>query len=155
MTSTPVWTPLPRFGYGFAIYAFTPGQTNLSDSAKEPQEDIQDDSQDDSLEDQKETSFPEDTDVNGLSDTNGSSDTISISSENSNSHVIPYQVSLEVGDEVYVFEEQGAWYRGYVVSQLRQTEEPQVNVGIFPMNHVYIKEYLEDLEFKVDDSDSP
>ncbi|CAG8816018.1 31003_t:CDS:1, partial [Racocetra persica] len=51
-------------------------------------------------------------------------------------------------DEVYVFEEQGAWYRGYVVSQLRQTEEPQVYVGIFPINHVYIKEYLDYVELQ-------
>ncbi|CAG8553818.1 6358_t:CDS:2 [Funneliformis caledonium] len=154
MTSTPVWTPLPRFGYGFAIYPFTPGaQTNSSDSTKEPQEDIQDNSPSDPPEKQG-TPFPEATDSNGLSYTNGSSDTSSISSENSNSYIVSYQVSLEVGDEVYVFEEQGAWYRGYVVSQLRQTEEPQVYVGIFPMNHVYIKEYLEDLEFEVDNTNS-
>src|SRR4051795_1070872 len=149
MTSTLIWTPLPRFGYGFAIYPFAPGaQTNSSDSTKEnPQGDIQDYSQD-SPERPKETPVPE------ASDTNVSSDTASISSENSNSHIISHQVTLEVGDEVYVFEEQGEWYRGYVVSQLRQTEEPQVYVGIFPMNHVYIKEYLEDLELQVDDSDS-
>ncbi|CAG8572594.1 10759_t:CDS:2, partial [Paraglomus occultum] len=64
-------------------------------------------------------------------------------SNNSTTPIIQYQVSLEVGDEIYVFEEQGAWYRGYVVSHLRQTEEPSVFVGIFPANHVYIKEYLE------------
>src|SRR6185369_17804075 len=80
------------------------------------------------------------------------SDTASISSTNSNAPAISYQVSLEVGDEVYVFEEQSAWYRGYVVSQLRQTEEPQVYVGIFPINHVYIKEYLEDVELGAEET---
>src|SRR6266496_2878138 len=144
MTSISVWTPLPRFGYGFAIYPFTPGaQTNSSDSTKE---DIQDYPQEDSLEKSKETPVPE------AADANVSSDMASISSENSNSHIITYQVTLEVGDEVYVFEEQGDWYRGYVVSQLRQTEEPQVYVGIFPMNHVYIKEYLEDLDLQLYDT---
>lgn len=58
----------------------------------------------------------------------------------------PYQIALEVGDEVYVFEEFNGWYRGYVVSTVRQTEEPQVFVGIFPVNHVHIREYLEDAE---------
>ncbi|CAG8456993.1 uncharacterized protein OCT59_018840 [Rhizophagus irregularis] len=150
MISTSVWTPLPRFGYGFAIYPFTPGaQTNSSDSTKErPQEDIQDYPKEELPEKPKETPVPE------AAENNVSSDTASISSENSNSHIITYQVTLEVGDEVYVFEEQGDWYRGYVVSQLRQTEEPQVYVGIFPMNHVYIKEYLEDLELQVYDTHS-
>ncbi|CAG8736620.1 150_t:CDS:1, partial [Acaulospora morrowiae] len=33
--NTSTWTPLPKFGYGFAIYPFTPGvQTNSSDSTK-------------------------------------------------------------------------------------------------------------------------
>ncbi|CAG8521101.1 2273_t:CDS:2 [Ambispora leptoticha] len=113
----PTWTPLPKFGYGFATYPYTPGapQIDSSDSAK-------------------------------TTDNEGGSDTVSINSVDLTSPAIAYQVQLEVGDEVYVFEEQDAWYRGYVVSQLRQTEEPQVYVGIFPINHVYIKEYLEDVE---------
>ncbi|KAG9302767.1 hypothetical protein G9A89_009544 [Geosiphon pyriformis] len=115
------WIPLPKFGYGFAIYPYIPGdQLNSSDSTKTTND--------------------------------GASDAESISSTKSVSPAITYQVSLEVGDEVYVFEEQGAWYRGYVVSQLRQTEEPQVYVGIFPRNHVYIKEYLEDVELAADES---
>ncbi|RHZ66608.1 hypothetical protein Glove_306g74 [Diversispora epigaea] len=109
------WTPLPKFGYGFAIYPFTPGSSNSTNSTK------------------GETTISD-------------ADASSITSTNENSLVISFQVTLEVGDEVYVFEEQGAWYRGYVVSQLRQTEEPQVYVGIFPMNHVHIKEYLDDIE---------
>ncbi|CAG8657138.1 13718_t:CDS:2, partial [Acaulospora morrowiae] len=80
-----------------------------------------------------------------------SSDAASVTSINSNSPVVSYQVTLEVGDEVYVFEEQGAWYRGYVVSQLRQTEEAQVYVGIFPQNHVYIKEYLDNVELQAEE----
>src|SRR5579859_1074182 len=112
MASTPVWTPLPKFGFGFAIYPFTPGaQTISSDSTKEkPQEDkedkenIQDYHQEDPSEKPKETP---------AADASVSPDSASISSESSNSHIISYQVTLEVGDEVYVFEEQGDWYRGY------------------------------------------
>ncbi|CAJ0760903.1 12321_t:CDS:1, partial [Entrophospora sp. SA101] len=47
---------------------------------------------------------------------------------------------------------QGAWYRGYVVSKSCQTGEPQVFVGIFPKNHVYIKEYLDDVKLQVNES---
>ncbi|CAG8435565.1 3695_t:CDS:2 [Ambispora gerdemannii] len=117
----PTWTPLPKFGYGFAIYPYAPGapQLNASDDPAK------------------------------ATNNDGASDTASINSADLTSPAITYQVQLEVGDEVYVFEEQGAWYRGYVVSQLRQTEEPQVYVGIFPINHVYIKEYLENVELGV------
>ncbi|CAG8722453.1 13625_t:CDS:2, partial [Dentiscutata heterogama] len=122
-TENTSWVPLPKFGYGFAIYPFTPGsRNNSSDSTKDEP----------------------------VSDGVTVSDATSISSANSilnsNSSITSYQVALEIGDEVYVFEQQGAWYRGYVVSQLRQTEEPQVYVGIFPVNHVYIKEHLDYIE---------
>ncbi|CAG8443325.1 12058_t:CDS:2 [Acaulospora colombiana] len=125
--NTICWAPLSKFGYGFAVYPFTPvEQSNSLDSTKGE-------------------AVPENA---------GStiSDTASITSTNSISSVASYQVTLEVGDEVYVFEEQGAWYRGYVVSQLRQTEEPQVYVGIFPKNHVYVKEYLDNLELQAEES---
>ncbi|CAH1759237.1 2984_t:CDS:2 [Entrophospora sp. SA101] len=57
------------------------------------------------------------------------------------------------GFAIYPFTpEQGAWYRGYVVSKSCQTGEPQVFVGIFPKNHVYIKEYLDDVKLQVNES---
>ncbi|CAG8566604.1 19239_t:CDS:2, partial [Racocetra fulgida] len=119
------WVPLPKFGYGFAIYPFTPGsRNNSSDSTKD--EPVSD----------------------GVTISDATSISSANSNSNSNSPITSYQVTLEIGDEVYVFEEQGAWYRGYVVSQLRQTEEPQVYVGIFPINHVYIKEYLDYVELQ-------
>ncbi|CAG8552369.1 31262_t:CDS:2 [Gigaspora margarita] len=124
-TESTSWIPLPKFGYGFAIYPFTPGsRNNSSDSTK-----------DESV-----------SDGVTVSDTTSISSVNSNSNSNLNSSITSYQVTLEIGDEVYVFEEQGVWYRGYVVSQLRQTEEPQVYVGIFPVNHVYIKEHLDYVE---------
>jgi dedicator of cytokinesis protein 3 len=88
-------------------------------------------------------------------------------------------IGLEVGDEVYVFEQLGhsdvAWFRGYVVSSTRVpmpatstssrseystfgsqarggaalVEEPQVYVGIFPAVHVHIREHLDDAELRL------
>ena len=95
-------------------------------------------------------------------------------------------IGLEVGDEVYVFEQLGhqdvQWYRGYVVSTNRfptaatstsslsdysnftgghggttsagaggagVVEEPQVYVGMFPAQHVHVREKLDDAEGKM------
>ena len=88
-------------------------------------------------------------------------------------------IGLEVGDEVYIFEQLGhkdvSWVRGYVVSTTRVptsattssslsdyssfpstsnagaslVEEPQVYVGIFPRAHVHIKELLDDAEMRL------
>ncbi|UZJ54324.1 hypothetical protein CBS101457_003644 [Exobasidium rhododendri] len=88
-------------------------------------------------------------------------------------------IGLEVGDEVYIFEQLGhkevCWVRGYVVSTTRVPtsattasslsdysafpstiaagaslqEEPQVYVGIFPRANVHIKEHLDDAEMRL------
>lgn len=93
--------------------------------------------------------------------------------------VQPHLIGLEVGDEVYVFEQLGhtdiSWYRGYVVSTNRVpttatstsslsdystfpstsstgatlVEEPQVYVGIFPRANVYFREELDDAEMRL------
>jgi len=77
------------------------------------------------------------------------------------------QLSLDLGDEVYIFEQADGWYRGYVVTSVTPsvslssptaayapmmkiaTEvngllEPKVYVGIFPANYVSVKEYVSD-----------
>lgn len=88
-------------------------------------------------------------------------------------------IGLEMGDEVYIFEQLGhtevSWVRGYVVSTTRVptsattasslsdysafpstssagtslVEEPQVYVGIFPRAHVHIREHLDDAELRL------
>jgi dedicator of cytokinesis protein 3 len=79
------------------------------------------------------------------------------------------QLSLDLGDEVYVFEQADGWYRGYVVTsvtppvtlstsssssshgptmkiatEVKGLMEPKVYVGIFPANYVSVKEYVSD-----------
>lgn len=93
----------------------------------------------------------------------------------------PHLIGLEVGDEVYVFEQLGhtdvSWCRGYVVSTNRVptsatttsslsdystfpstsaagaslVEEPQVYVGLFPKANIHIREYLDDAEMRLRD----
>ncbi|KAH8828153.1 hypothetical protein DL96DRAFT_1602008 [Flagelloscypha sp. PMI_526] len=83
-------------------------------------------------------------------------------------------VNLEVGDEVYAFEQytpkgrevEGIWYRGYVVCTTRRpavtwnisddpsaiTKSPksdetqQVFIGIFPASHIFVRDKLPDAE---------
>ena len=58
---------------------------------------------------------------------------------------MPFQVSLEIGDEVFIFEESARWYRGYVVSSLiGKQKEPRL--GIFPQNNIHIRAYLGEVE---------
>ncbi|OLL24073.1 Dedicator of cytokinesis protein 1 [Neolecta irregularis DAH-3] len=65
---------------------------------------------------------------------------------------VAHEVSLDIGDEVYVFEQAAAWLRGYVVTSsllstvAEGTNEPRVYVGIFPAAFVHIKDYLSDSE---------
>ena len=77
------------------------------------------------------------------------------------------QLSLDLGDEVYIFEQADGWYRGYVVTsvtppvtlsspcashgpsmkittEIKGLLEPKVYVGIFPANYVSVKEYVSD-----------
>ncbi|KAI9303949.1 hypothetical protein BJ944DRAFT_240997 [Cunninghamella echinulata] len=66
-------------------------------------------------------------------------------SSNSNSNNdYAYMVPLEVGDELYIFEQNTHWYRGYVLSSLEEGGKPNnAPNGIFPKTHVQIKEYLD------------
>lgn len=83
--------------------------------------------------------------------------------------VAAQQLSLDLGDEVYVFEQADGWYRGYIVTsvtppvilstsssstshgptmkiatEVKGLMEPKVYVGIFPANYVSVKEYVSD-----------
>ncbi|KAG1406694.1 hypothetical protein G6F60_002733 [Rhizopus arrhizus] len=53
-------------------------------------------------------------------------------------------ISLEVGDEVFAIEQQGQWYRGYVLCTLEEGKKPNsAQMGCFPRSHVQIKEYID------------
>ena len=86
---------------------------------------------------------------------------------NKGNEVAAQQLSLDLGDEVYLFEQADGWYRGYVVTsvtppvtlsppsashgpamkiatEVKGLLEPKVYVGIFPANYVSVKEYVSD-----------
>ncbi|KAI8332559.1 hypothetical protein BC941DRAFT_516704 [Chlamydoabsidia padenii] len=62
-------------------------------------------------------------------------------STSSNSGDYTYMVPLEVGDELYIFEQQDGWYRGYVIGSLENNNIP--SIGIFPKSHVHVIKYLD------------
>lgn len=52
-------------------------------------------------------------------------------------------IALEVGDDVFIIEQQKSWYRGYVLRALNNGELPDsAPIGCFPKNHVHIKGYV-------------
>lgn len=64
--------------------------------------------------------------------------------------LIPH-VPIEVGDELFIFEQNGQWYRGYVLRPTESGAQPNTAlIGVFPSNHVHVKGYL-DGEADLDD----
>lgn len=52
-------------------------------------------------------------------------------------------IALEVGDEVFIIEQQKSWYRGYVLRAMSRGLVPNTApIGCFPKNHVHVKGYL-------------
>lgn len=127
------WAPLSKIAHGIAIAPFTPANTpplpSTPSSHSRPitvYSNIQSPTTDSSL-----------LNVNRLS--TASSDISSSSTQD-----YAYLAPLEVGDELYIFEQQGAWYRGYVLSSLEEGRKPNMAPnGIFPRSHVQIKEYVD------------
>lgn len=135
----PKWKPLPRMGYGIVTYPFRPLQ---------------------------DTQFSSNVAPNGRP---LSKKDVGFSSFNAGraNEIAAQQLSLDLGDEVYVFEQADGWYRGYVVTsvtppvilstssnshgptmkiatEVKGLMEPKVYVGIFPANYVSVKEYVSD-----------
>ena len=137
----PKWKPLPRMGYGIVTYPFRP----LPD-----------------------TQFSQHAAGNGRPP---SKREVSFSTFNlgRGTDIAAQQLSLDLGDEVYVFEQADGWYRGYVVTsvtppvtlstsasssshgptmkiatEVKGLMEPKVYVGIFPANYVSVKEFVSD-----------
>lgn len=137
----PKWKPLPRMGYGIVTYPFRP----LSD-----------------------TEFTSTGAANGRPSSKRDAG-LSTFSVGKGHDIAAQQLSLDLGDEVYVFEQADGWYRGYVVTsvtppvilstsssssshgptmkiatEVKGLMEPKVYVGIFPANYVSVKEYVSD-----------
>src|SRR5579859_3107063 len=140
ISSVPKWKPLPRMGYGIVIYPFRPLPDNQFSASV--------------------------TAANGRP--SSKRDGLATFSLGRGNDIAAQQLSLDLGDEVYVFEQADGWYRGYVVTSVTPpvtltssssalhgptmkiaTEnkglmEPKVYVGIFPANYVSVKEYVSD-----------
>lgn len=126
------WLPLPKIAHGIAIYPFSPSNmasnastTTTSNSTRPSSGLLSIHQQDDS----------------SIHTASTSSVDLSASTQTEDySHLIP----LEVGDELFIIEQQGQWYRGYVSCPSEQGIKPnKAPVGCFPRSHVQIKEYLD------------
>jgi dedicator of cytokinesis protein 3 len=139
LSITPKWKPLPRMGYGIVTYPFRP----LPDSQ-----------------------FSTHSAPNGRPSSRGHTNLPPFAAGKENA-VAAQQLNLDLGDEVYVFEQADGWYRGYVVTsvtppitlsassfshgptmkiatEVKGLMEPKVYVGIFPTNYVCVKEFVSD-----------
>ncbi|KAI9274557.1 hypothetical protein BDA99DRAFT_568763 [Phascolomyces articulosus] len=148
------WQPLPKIAHGIAVYPFTPSTLQPSSSGAF-------------------LSTPNSRPLTTYSTihspllspnsntilNNNNNDTASIFTTASTSsssafpdtshgstHASDYAslIPLEVGDELFILEQQGHWYRGYVLSSLEEGRKPNTApIGCFPRTHVQIKEYLD------------
>lgn len=127
------WLPLPKIGHGIAIYPFSPSSASTQHPPSRPQ-----------------TAYS--TIQSPLLSPQGDAASIMTSvSASSNAPVVEVApsdlaclISLEVGDEVFVLEQHGQWYRGYVLSSLEEGRKPNTApIGVFPRTHVQIKEYID------------
>ncbi|ORE11414.1 hypothetical protein BCV72DRAFT_219946 [Rhizopus microsporus var. microsporus] len=120
------WLPLPKIAHGIAIYPFTPSTllpirpystSNVSTT----------------------NSVIDDASTVTSSSSNITDQPASANIEDY-SHLIP----LEVGDELFIIEQQGQWYRGYVLCAYEEGKKPNnAPIGCFPRSHVQIKEYID------------
>ncbi|KAI8393718.1 uncharacterized protein BYT42DRAFT_609489 [Radiomyces spectabilis] len=131
------WLPLPKIAHGIAIYPFTPSAIHPSPSTS--------------------TSRPPttystlyspllspQTDTASIHTTGSSSSYRTSDHCSANAADYSHLIPLEVGDELFIFEQQDAWYRGYVVCALEEGRKPNAApIGCFPRSHVQIKEYLD------------
>ncbi|KAI9478709.1 MAG: hypothetical protein EXX96DRAFT_571922 [Benjaminiella poitrasii] len=121
------WLPMPKIAHGIAIYPFDPSNTGRPTSTALSQNNtIQQQNDDVSIR------------------TNASASSVNLDQPSSNPEDYSCLVSLEVGDEVFIIEQQGQWYRGYVLSILEEGRKPnKAPIGCFPRTHVQIKEYID------------
>ncbi|KAI9493267.1 hypothetical protein BDB00DRAFT_824192 [Zychaea mexicana] len=134
------WQPLPKIAHGIAVYPFTPSTVQQSSSGA-------------FLSTSRPTTAystihspllsPNNIDAASIFTTTSSS-----SAPENNAPVNPADyaslIPLEVGDELFILEQQGNWYRGYVLSSLEEGKKPNTApIGCFPRTHVQIKEYLD------------
>ncbi|KAL7336216.1 Deoxycytidine kinase 1 [Mucor circinelloides] len=123
------WLPLPKIAHGIAIYPFSPSSiatTHSTSTSTRPSSGL--------------LSIHQQDDSSIHTASTSSMDLSASTQPEDYSHLIP----LEVGDELFIIEQQGQWYRGYVLCPLEQGVRPnKAPIGCFPRSHVQIKEYLD------------
>lgn len=151
------WQPLPKIAHGIAVYPFTPSLPTTSTSATHQSPQQQQQQQQQYLSTSRPTTAystiqspllsPDAasiyTNVSSSSSIPGSSsDSAATTSTNPADYAC--LIPLEVGDELFILEQQGQWYRGYVLSSLEEGNKANTApIGCFPRTHVQIKEYID------------
>ncbi|KAG2185632.1 hypothetical protein INT44_002425, partial [Umbelopsis vinacea] len=141
------WLPLPKIAHGIVIYPFSPtpnlnvqsnasGQTSattlLTPTSSRPNTAYS------TIQSPLHSPFTDDGSVLSANSVPTSPVPEPIKPSDLNA-LIP----LEVGDEVFIIEQQKSWYRGYVLRALNHGELPSsAPIGCFPKNHVHIKGYV-------------
>jgi hypothetical protein len=141
------WLPLPKIAHGIVIYPFSPspnlnaqssasGQTSattlLTPTSSRPNTAYS------TIQSPLLSPFTDDGSV-----VSGNSVPTSPVPEAIKPSDLNALIPLEVGDEVFIIEQQKSWYRGYVLRALSYGELPSTApIGCFPKNHVHIKGYV-------------
>lgn len=127
------WLPLPKIAHGIAIYPFSPSNLlQQQQKTKRPCSSI------------SSSGVFQSDDASIHTNTSSSSFLDQTSSISINADDYNHLISLEVGDELFIIEQQGQWYRGYVLCALEEGRKPNnAPIGCFPRSHVQIKEYID------------
>ncbi|CAO3686244.1 unnamed protein product [Rhizopus stolonifer] len=129
------WLPLPKIAHGVAIYPFFP--PNITPLRPYSTSNI---STNNSV-------------LDNSSTFTSSSSNIAEQKASTNAEDYSHFVPLEVGDELFIIEQQGQWFRGYVLCALEEGKKPNdAPIGCFPRSHVQIKEYI---DIDPNESESP
>lgn len=131
------WLPLPKIAHAVAVYPYTPPSLQQSAQLTAP-----------SSRPLTQYSTIQSPLLSPHSPLNDTASIYSVSSAQENSSADPADYAcllpLEVGDELFILEQLGQWYRGYVLSTLEEGRIPNVApIGCFPRSHVQIKEYVD------------
>jgi hypothetical protein len=138
-TITMKWLPLPKIAHGIVIYPFSPSSAipQLGNN-KLINTNTNDDSRPLSV------ASSAQLDDHSVSSTSSFHDAQQGIRKSNNIEDYSHLINLEVGDEVYIIEQQGQWYRGYVWTVFEKGQKAnKAPIGCFPRTHVHIKEYIE------------
>lgn len=128
------WLPLPKIAHAIAIYPFSPSTLQQQLNTRPLSSGL--------LSTQQQQQQTDDASI--YTSTSSSSNFTDQFTSSTNPEDYSQLISLEVGDELYIIEQQGQWYRGYVLCPVEEGRKPnKAPIGVFPRSHVQIKEYID------------